>query len=363
MKPRFPRLSVANRRRPDMARQSIVCSALSLAAVRRTGQATIVLQQQQQRRLASNFFPTSPPAADPDVRSPPPPKPPTKTWFTGRPEYNDAIDAIQDALHRTRNHLFRAGVLDRYEASPADALAKLNLPVPVRDDKNRPWKSSDEISAMLETRLKMLHYRRISQLLSSLDALKPHAKFADKLGPPYSDGSLETEIEAVLEPFRRQLTAAQKTSMGESRLWKIDEHGRAYAVGRRKESSARVWVIPVKRPSTLPSQQQAEGDSIQGDSPQSEPPIGEILVNGRPLVDAFDVPYHRTSIVQPFTATHTLGAYNVFAIARGGGKTGQADAIALGIARCLFGLLEDKEKRSILWGGECPRDQILVLMC
>jgi small subunit ribosomal protein S9 len=341
-----------------MARPSIARSALSLAAAKRTGQTLAVLQQ---RRLASNFFPTSPPTLDPNVRAVPPPKPPTQTWFTGRPEYSDAINAVQDALHRTRNRLFRAGILDRYEASPADALAKLNLPVPPRNDKLRPWKSSDEIGAMLETRLKMLHYRRISQLLSSLDALKPHAQFADKLGPPYSDGSLENEIEAVLAPYRRQLTAAQKTSMGESKLWKIDAHGRAYAVGRRKESSAQVWVIPVKRPpppptpAPAPSEQGKEEVEVTtvDDTPQPEPPIGEILVNGKPLVDAFDTPYHRTSVLQPFTATHTLGAYNVFAIARGGGKTGQADAVALGIARCLFGLLEDKEKRSILWGGEC----------
>jgi small subunit ribosomal protein S9 len=49
---------------------------------------------------------------------------------------------------------------------------------------------------------------------------------------------------------------------------------------------------------------------------------------------------------KPFTATETGGEYDVVANVRGGGLTGQAGAIQLGIARAL--LVEDEDRRGAL---------------
>ncbi|KAJ3008250.1 hypothetical protein NUW54_g3225 [Trametes sanguinea] len=71
-----------------------------------------------------------------------------------------------------------------------------------------------------------------------------------------------------------------------------------------------------------------------------------ILVNGMPLVDWFTAAPHlidRERVVRPFRVAGLLGAYNVFALVRGGGSTGQSGAIALGIAKALAAHVPDVE--------------------
>ena len=80
------------------------------------------------------------------------------------------------------------------------------------------------------------------------------------------------------------------------------------AVGRRKTSVARVYLTPG---------------------------TGKWDVNGRTLGDYFPRPSLVQHIQQSFTATDTLGAFDVRALVNGGGMTGQAGAIRLGISRAL----------------------------
>ncbi len=73
---------------------------------------------------------------------------------------------------------------------------------------------------------------------------------------------------------------------------------------------------------------------------------GTITVNGRALDDYFPSALHRQSITEPFRLTETEGAWDVDVTMHGGGPTGQAGAMRLGIAR---GLLEvDPEYRDQL---------------
>jgi len=69
----------------------------------------------------------------------------------------------------------------------------------------------------------------------------------------------------------------------------------------------------------------------------------EILVNGMPLSKYFPLPADRERVVRPFKLTGLLGAYNVFAIVRGGGTTGQSGAVAHGIAKGLAAHVPDVE--------------------
>ena len=93
------------------------------------------------------------------------------------------------------------------------------------------------------------------------------------------------------------------------------------AVGRRKEAVARVKIV-------------------RGS--------GKILVNKRSLEDYFPLETHQRVVKQPLETTDTLNKYDIFANIRGGGISGQAGALRLGIARALVELepeLKDKLRK------------------
>ncbi len=94
---------------------------------------------------------------------------------------------------------------------------------------------------------------------------------------------------------------------------------RWHAIGRRKVSIARVYLTPGS---------------------------GKWDVNGRTLGDYFPRRSHVQHIQQPFIVTDTLGAFDVRANVKGGGLTGLAGAIRLGVARAL--VAADETHRSKL---------------
>ncbi len=81
------------------------------------------------------------------------------------------------------------------------------------------------------------------------------------------------------------------------------------STGRRKQAIARVRLVPGP---------------------------GTILVNARGYEDYFPREALRLAIRSPLVLTHQFGKVNVIAKVEGGGLTGQADAIRLGIARALL---------------------------
>lgn len=62
---------------------------------------------------------------------------------------------------------------------------------------------------------------------------------------------------------------------------------------------------------------------------------GKVTVNDKAHDKYFALKEHQDNLLLPFVATETLGKYDVFATAAGGGITGQSDAVRLGIARAL----------------------------
>jgi small subunit ribosomal protein S9 len=76
------------------------------------------------------------------------------------------------------------------------------------------------------------------------------------------------------------------------------------------------------------------------------PGNGKIVVNGRPIEDYFPSETHRMVLSEPLTTTNTNEVYDVDATIFGGGTSGQAGAIRLGIARALVEL--DPEVRVTL---------------
>lgn len=68
---------------------------------------------------------------------------------------------------------------------------------------------------------------------------------------------------------------------------------------------------------------------------------GKILINEKPLEKYFPIEILRGEVLKPFEVTNTAGRYDVRIKVEGGGSTGQAGAIRLGIARSLVMLDED----------------------
>ncbi len=95
------------------------------------------------------------------------------------------------------------------------------------------------------------------------------------------------------------------------------------STGRRKQAIARVRLRT----------REAEGD-------------GTITVNGRALEDYFPSKTHIMIITEPLRVTETAPLYDVDVSIHGGGPTGQAGALRLGIARALLEL--DAELRPVL---------------
>ena len=113
---------------------------------------------------------------------------------------------------------------------------------------------------------------------------------------------------------------------------KIDEQGRSYATGKRKDAVARVWI---------------------------KPGSGKIEVNGREVETYFARPVLRMLINQPFQVTERTNQYDVYCTVTGGGLSGQAGAVRHGISTAL--IRYEPDLRPVLKkGGFLTRDSRTV---
>jgi small subunit ribosomal protein S9 len=86
---------------------------------------------------------------------------------------------------------------------------------------------------------------------------------------------------------------------------------------------------------------------------------GQVTLNGKPLEAYFPSMATRMRVMEPLTLTQTQGRYDIDATLGGGGTTGQADALRLGISRGLVEL--DPELRPVLKkAGMLTRDSRIV---
>ncbi len=89
----------------------------------------------------------------------------------------------------------------------------------------------------------------------------------------------------------------------------IDKTAATYSTGRRKCAVARVWMQPGE---------------------------GKIVINHREVDDYFGRATSKMILRQPMELTETNGKYDIYVTVRGGGLSGQADAIKHGITRSLM---------------------------
>lgn len=149
-------------------------------------------------------------------------------------------------------------------------------------------------------------YSKVLVLLNRLNRIHPELR----------PGSLNRILDRYVRPGSAEI---QKAKPGT-----IDEFGRSRAVGRRKEASARVQLV--------------EGD-------------GQVLVNGRNLLEVFPRVHDRESALWALKVTERMDKYNVFALVQGGGTTGQAESVTLALAKAL--LVHEPALKPILRRAGC----------
>ena len=113
---------------------------------------------------------------------------------------------------------------------------------------------------------------------------------------------------------------------------KIDTLGRSYATGRRKESTARVWV---KRGT------------------------GKISINGKEMISYFARPVLQMQLNFVFDVTERKDQFDVIATVKGGGLSGQAGAVRHGLSRALC-LFEPDLRKPLKTAGMLTRDSRVV---
>lgn len=122
----------------------------------------------------------------------------------------------------------------------------------------------------------------------------------------------DVDDEHMEEPPSSYEDEGYNLSLGENpthyRTRDIDEFHRSYGTGRRKTAVARVWI---------------------------KPGMGQFTVNNKSIAEYFPSTMARYHVLEPFIHTETSGMFDVYSTVKGGGRSGQAGALRLGIARAI----------------------------
>jgi len=135
-----------------------------------------------------------------------------------------------------------------------------------------------------------------------------------------------------LEELGASVTGTEPEQEAPVHVRKVDEQGRSYATGKRKNAIARVWV---------------------------KPGTGKITVNGRDFVTYFARPVLQMVVQQPVVAAARQGQFDVVCTVVGGGLSGQAGAVRHGISKALT-YFEPGLRPVLKKGGFLTRDSRVV---
>jgi small subunit ribosomal protein S9 len=162
---------------------------------------------------------------------------------------------------------------------------------------------------------------------------QPQTRPAAQRGPQTFQGlaSLRQAMASATRPAAPP-TAAPLPAVPVDVQPQIDEFGRAYATGKRKNAVARVWIRPGN---------------------------GKVEINGRDSPVYFARPVLRMLLNQPFVVADRLGQFDVWCTVTGGGLSGQAGAVRHGISKALTHY-EPGLRPILKHGGFITRDSRVV---
>ncbi|MCY0146501.1 30S ribosomal protein S9 [Hoeflea sp. G2-23] len=135
-----------------------------------------------------------------------------------------------------------------------------------------------------------------------------------------------------LEELGASVNATEAEPAAPVHVRKVDDLGRSYATGKRKNAIARVWI---------------------------KPGTGKITVNGRDFVTYFARPVLQMVVQQPVVAADRQGQFDVVCTVTGGGLSGQAGAVRHGISKALT-YYEPALRAVLKKGGFLTRDSRVV---
>jgi len=211
--------------------------------------------------------------------------PASPSYFTATPHYTDDL-------------LNLSGLLRKHQLLPQ---------LPPGQAPRIAWKTYEQYKAEVDEPVRETRYNRLLEIIKRLNYI--HTAL------------IPEEVTAALDRFKRTL----QPFLNKPKPILVDQYGRARASGRRKSSTASVYVV--------------EG-------------TGEAIVNGKSLTEYFGRLHDRESAVWALKATQRLDKYNVWAVASGGGTTGQAEAIMLAVSKALMAHEPDL-KPALRLGMDC----------
>lgn len=247
----------------------------------------------RKRSFTSTNFTRAIAAPRADLTQEPPPNlqnarvvPASPSYFTGRPDSTD-------------NYLKLLTLLRRYQTLPTVTPAQAPRVA---------WRTITQYRLLVGEPVRASKYHKAIEVLQRLNRIHPAV--------------MPTNLKQAMEIYKRDIDPYAVTKKPNI----IDADGRAYGVGRRKSSSAKVYLV-------------------QGQ--------GEVLVNGKSINSAFGRIHDRESALWALKATGRMDKYNVWALVTGGGSTGQAEAITLGAAKALM-VFEPALKPALRRGRSLP---------
>lgn len=195
--------------------------------------------------------------------------PASPSYFSSNPDFSDRFLKLQFLLRQ-------------HQTLPT---------VPQAQAPRVAWRTVSQFRLLVGERIRASKYNKILQILQRLNQIHP--------------AMVPKELADAIQIYKRDIQPRdilRKPAV-------VDEDGRACGVGRRKSSSAKVYLV-------------------QGE--------GEVLVNGKSINSVFGRIHDRESALWALKATQRISKYNVWALVKGGGLTGQAEAITLGAAKALL---------------------------
>jgi small subunit ribosomal protein S9 len=142
-----------------------------------------------------------------------------------------------------------------------------------------------------------------------------------------------TEVEETYETNEQGVAYSSESAPSADAPLRAATIAPAAATGRRKEAVARVRIVPG---------------------------TGEWTVNGRPLDNYFPNKLHQQVVNEPFAELQLEGRFDVIARIHGGGITGQAGALRLGVARALNAVDVEANRPALKKAGLLTRDARVI---
>lgn len=195
--------------------------------------------------------------------------PASPSYFSGRPDFTDNLLNLQ-------------ALLRKYQTLPTVAPGQAPRVA---------WRTVSQYRLLVGEPVRASKYHQVVEILKRLNQIHPAV--------------MPSELQDAMQIYKRDVNpyaVVKRPSV-------IDEDGRACGIGRRKSSSAKVYLVPGE---------------------------GEVLVNGKSINSIFGRIHDRESAIWALKATDRIDKYNVWALVSGGGTTGQAEALTLGTAKALM---------------------------